>query len=179
QTTPPSQTTPDTGRPAAGATSTTEALPAFQPPGQERSQPAGEQAHLVAQGVRLGVHAGFDRVVLDLSGAPGVGWRAGYLSQPALAGSGLPVDLAGTAVLQITALGLAAPGSEVTAYQDGTVLTDGGPLQQVTEVLQGTPFEGQLQLFIGTTQQVPYRVWILSDHERLVIDLQHRLEPGG
>ena len=43
----------------------------------------------------------------------------------------------------------------------------------LVEVIRTTPFEGQLQLFVGMTGEPrPYRVFLLQDPLRLVVDVQ-------
>lgn len=138
-----------------------------------RQDPGGEAAQLMIDDLRLGLQEGYDRVVLDLSGTGEVGWIVQYAESPAMDGSGFPVDLAGDHVLQVVAQGMAYPEPGDTAYDPGSLLVDGGELLQVTEVLRGAPFEGQVQVFIGTREQAPFRVFRLAGPERLVIDLQH------
>lgn len=151
----------------------TDDLPDFAGPGEQQTQDAAGQAQLIVDDVRVGPHDGFDRTVLDLSGTGEVGWRAEYVTDPALEGSGAPVDLAGEFVLQVTVQGMAYPEAGDTAYEEGELLVDGGDLATVTEILRTVPFEGQLPVFIGTSAEAPFRVFRLSEPERLVIDVQH------
>ena len=53
----------------------------------------------------------------------------------------------------------------------GAMLISKDEIANVTEVLRGLPFEGHVQTYLGTTGEVPFRVFRLSDPERLVIDL--------
>ncbi|WP_109474311.1 AMIN-like domain-containing (lipo)protein [Ornithinimicrobium cavernae] len=157
----------------AGSEGAPDALPAFAAPTEVRAQDAAGPAALLVDDVRVGLQDGFDRVVLDLSGTGEVGWNVQYVPDPALDGSGFPVDLAGAAVLGVTAQGMAYPEPGDPAYDDGVVVVDGGELLAVTEVLRGPPFEGQVQVFVGTETEAPFRVFRLSGPERLVIDVQH------
>lgn len=179
---PPAATDPDLG---AGETASTpaettapggdpsDAVPGFAAPGELlRRAPTGA-VQLLLDDLRLGRHDGFDRVVLDLSGAGEVGWRAEYVAHPALDGSGMPVDLAGPAVLVVGAEGMAYPEPGDTRYDGGVQLVEGGELQTVTEVLRDTPFEGRLQVYVGVSDEAPFRVFRLDAPERLVIDIQH------
>lgn len=174
----PGTGTPTTVRPTiteespdtAGTEDSTGTLPGFADRPQE--QEAAGAAQLMVDGVRLGLQDGFDRVVLDLSGVGEVGWRVDYVDDPVLDGSGIPVDLAGDHVLQVSAVGMAYPEPGDTTY-DGLLLVDGGDLTGVTEVLRGVPFEGQVDVYVGTTDRTPFRVFRLGDPERLVIDVQH------
>lgn len=167
-------TTQDEPAGDAGATDEPSGLPEFEAADAVvRQDPGGEAAQLMIDDLRLGLQEGYDRVVLDLSGTGEVGWIVQYAESPAMDGSGFPVDLAGDHVLQVVAQGMAYPEPGDTAYDPGSLLVDGGELLQVSEVLRGAPFEGQVQVFIGTREQAPFRVFRLAGPERLVIDLQH------
>lgn len=167
-------TTQDEPAGEAGATDEPSGLPEFEPADAVvRQDPGGEATQLTIDDLRLGLQDDYDRVVLDLSGTGEVGWLVQYAEAPAMDGSGFPVDLAGDHVLQVVAQGMASPEPGDTAYDRGSLLVDGGELLQVTEVLRGAPFEGQVQVFIGTQEQTPFRVFRLAGPERLVIDLQH------
>lgn len=179
--TPPAVTTQSPGAtqavqptvPANTRTQHPDGLPAFTPPGDTVSQDADEGAQLLVTDVRTAVHDGDDRVVFDLSGAGEVGWRAQFVTDASLDGSGAPVDLAGEFILRVDLQGMAYPEAGDTAYQEGMLVVDGGGLATVTEILRAGPFEGQVPVFIGARDEVPFRVFRLSDPERLVIDLQH------
>lgn len=155
-----------TGGPSAGEQG-------YNDPGATATEEASPQAQLTIDGVRVGLHDDVDRVVLDLSGEGEIGWAAEYVTDPVLDGSGAAVDLAGPFVLQVTLQGVGYPEAGSTAYEGGPLVIDGGDLTTVTEVLRGVPFEGQLRVYVGTTEQVPYRVQRLEDPARLVLDLQH------
>lgn len=167
----PPETTEATADPTASSAGAT--LPGFTDPGERQTQDATGQAQLLIEEVRVGSHDGFDRVVLDLSGTGEAGWSARFVTEPVLDGSGAPVDLAGEFVLRVDVQGMAYPEPGDTAYEEGQLLVDGGDLSTVTEVLRTAPFEGQVPIFIGTSTEVPFRVFRISDPERLVIDLQH------
>lgn len=138
-----------------------------------RQDPGGEATQLTIDDLRLGLQEECDRVVLDLSGTGEVGWIVQYVEAPAIDGSGFPGDLAGNHILQVVVQGMGYPEPGDTAYDLGSLLVDGGELLQVTEVLRGAPFEGQVQVFIGTQEQALFRVFRLAGPERLVMDLQH------
>lgn len=173
-TTTPEVATQDEPAGEAGATDEPSALPDFEAiDATVRQDPGGEATALTIDDVRLGLQDGYDRVVLDLSGTGEVGWIVRYVEAAAMDGSGFPVDLAGEQVLLVTTQGMAYPQPGDPAYDPGLLLIDGGDLSQVTEVMRGAPFEGQVQVFIGTKEQAPFRVFRLAAPERLVIDIQH------
>ena len=63
--------------------------------------------------LRFGVHDGYDRLVLDLSGDGQPGWLAEYVDTPTGQGPGEVVDLAGDASLVITIQGMLLPTTSV------------------------------------------------------------------
>ena len=166
--------------PTSGGTSTDEPtadaqLPRFTDPGEEVTSPGwpGGGGELFAPTVRAGRHDGFDRVVLDLTGAGTPTWRATYADEPLRDGSGLPAGVAGDAVLQLVVTGMAYPEAGDPVYDGGDFWLDTHPLAAVVEVLRTPPFEGQLQLFVGMSGAPrPYRVFLLEDPARLVVDVR-------
>jgi hypothetical protein len=122
--------------------------------------------------VRAGRYAGFDRVVLEVAGAGLPGWDARYVAEARSAGSGFPVDVAGVAVLQVTLKGIGLPGDTgVRPYAGPDPLAaDGGVLREV--VLDGA-FEGQLGVFVGATAERPFRVYLLQNPTRVVLEVLH------
>lgn len=172
----PTETTPtatDTDPGEADGADLPGSLPAFVPPGDLLTQDPTGAVQLFADDVRVGLQDGYDRVVLDLSGTGQVGWWAAYTDAPALPGSGIPVDLAGPAILLVTAQGMAYPEPDNPVYDDGSLLVSAGGLQVVTEVLRDVPFEGGVSVYVGVREEAPFRVFRLSNPERLVIDIQH------
>lgn len=153
--------------------------PAFRDPAKEwvdEPWPAAGGGLFVPT-VRAGVHDGFDRIVLDITGTvepPGLGWRAAYTDTPTRDGSGLPVEIAGDSSLVLTVNGMAYPEPGDPVYDDGDFGLDTHRLGAVVEVIRATPFEGQLDVYLGITGEPrPYRTFLLQDPMRLVIDVQH------
>ncbi|MDO5740825.1 MAG: AMIN domain-containing protein [Ornithinimicrobium sp.] len=167
------ETGTETSADPAGTQDAPSDLPGFVAAAATAQQDPATDTQLIIDDVRLGLQDGYDRVVLDMSGTGQAGWIVKYVEAPGLDGSGDPVDLVGDFTLQISAQGMAYPEPGNTAYDPGFLMVDGGELQQVTQVLRAAPFEGQVQVFIGTQTQAPFRVFWLSEPERLVIDIQH------
>ena len=133
----------------------------------------GSGGDLLAPTVRAGLNDGFDRVVLDLTGTTTPTWLARYTDAPVRDGSGLPVLIAGDSVLELVVTGMAYPEPGDPVYDDGDFGLDTHRLDGVYEVIRTTPFEGQLQLFVGLQDGPrPYRVFLLQDPLRLVVDVQ-------
>jgi hypothetical protein len=141
----------------------------------DRVQAPDGPADLVVTDVRVGVHDGFDRVVIDLAGEGTVGWFTELGDVAFEDGSGTIVDVDGGAVLTLMLNAFAFPPE----LPDPSVRWDGGrvgaPSDAVvlTEVVDSVSFEAQHQLFIGLTERVPYRIVRLGDPQRVVIDLLH------
>lgn len=155
--------------------------PAFRAPDQawvDEPWPAAG-GDLLAPTVRAGRHDGFDRVVVGLTGTttpPWPGWRAAYTDAPTRDGSGLPAGVAGDSVLEVVLNGMAYPEPGDPVYDGGDFGLDTHALGGVVEVIRTTPFEGQLQVFVGLTGEPrPYRTFLLQDPMRLVIDIR---QPG-
>ena len=134
---------------------------------KEAGGPAGPDGPSVT-GVRSGHHDCFDRVVVDVAGAPGAGYRVEY-APVAQEGTGDPVPLRGAADLRVVVL---APSS--TLGTDPELVTTTGPT--VLQVASAGSFEGQTTLGVGVRARLPFRVFTLAgpgSGSRLVIDVAH------
>jgi hypothetical protein len=121
--------------------------------------------------VRVGRHDGFDRVVFEVGGTGAPGWDVRYVDTPASQGSGDPVDVEGSDVLQVTLTGVGYPydtGVDEFPVGDRVSAADS---QSVTEVVFDGTFEGQSVAFVGTTAQTPFRVYLLEDPVRVVVEV--------
>ncbi|MBO1751711.1 AMIN domain-containing protein [Actinotalea sp. BY-33] len=159
-----------------------EPLPDEDPAGDDAPFPANREpdtsemsddARLSPVDLRFGVHDGFDRLVLDLSGPGQPGWLGEYTDDPRLAGSGAPVELAGEASLQTHVRGVVYPTEEGAEEYAGPQRFRPGSAGVVQEVVYGAIYEGQLELYVGLTSEEPFRVFQLEDPTRLVIDVYH------
>lgn len=122
--------------------------------------------------LRYGVHDGFDRIVLDLSGNGTPGWRVEYVDQASGQASGEPVMLAGDADLVILVQGIIYPTEDGAEPYEGPSLIVPGSGGVVREIRYGSIFEGQLEIFVGLSSQEPFRAFALQSPTRLVIDVQ-------
>lgn len=166
---PPGPTPTGTAAPGTG-----DILPGFTGPALVTTSPGWPGGgDLFAPTVRAGRNDGFDRVVVDLTGTGTPTWRASYPQVAVRDGSGLPANVAGDAVLEVVITGMAYPEPGDPVYDAGDFGLDTHTLATVVEVIRTTPFEGQLQLFVGMTGEPrPYRVFLLPDPMRLVVDVQ-------
>lgn len=159
--------------PPSGATSTpTEDRGADPPPPftadtlPDHGDPDGDLVTLTD--IRTGVHAGYDRIVLDVGGSGRPGWDVRYVPVAQGQASGLDVEVAGTAVLEVMLSHTGYPDDTGVAFYDGPRrLATGGT--STTEVVLDSAFEGTTQLFVGTDGERPFRVRWLDG--RVVIDV--------
>lgn len=123
--------------------------------------------------LRFGVHDGYDRLVLDLSGDGEPGWLAEYVDTPTGQASGEVVDLEGDASLVITIQGMLLPTEPGAEPYTGpqTIAPSGDGV--IREVVFGALFEGTQEIFVGVASKEPFRVYLLANPTRLVLDVQH------
>ncbi|MCS5478099.1 AMIN domain-containing protein [Corynebacterium sp. YIM 101645] len=141
-------------------------------PDTSPKQQDAEAGLMKVTNVRVGRHADFDRVVLDLTGDGSPGWRADFNTDPRQDGSGFPVEFQGETSIELWLDNLEMPGDDYLPI--GTVNGAGGV---VTEVVAGTWFEGQSQFVIGLPGERPYSVQLIENPPRLVVDILH--QPGA
>jgi hypothetical protein len=134
---------------------------------KEAGGPGGEGAPTLTD-VRAGHHDCFDRLVVDVAGSPGVGYRVQYAAV-FTEGTGDPVPLRGAADLQVvlfTASSTLGNGSELVGTTGPTLL----------QVASAGSFEGQTTLGMGVRAHLPFRVFTLAgpgSGGRVVIDVAH------
>ncbi|WP_029253762.1 AMIN-like domain-containing (lipo)protein [Paraoerskovia marina] len=133
---------------------------------------ASGDAALTVTDIRVGVHDGYDRVVLDLGGTGTPGWRAEYVDSAVQDGSGVELDVEGEAILQVTVTGSAYPMDSGQEEYPGPDRVAAAGTAVLEEVRYDHIFEGQTQVFVGVDAEVPFRVFSLEDPTRVVIDLR-------
>jgi hypothetical protein len=130
-------------------------------------------ALLSATNLRFGVHDGYDRLVLDVSGDGDPGWRAEYVDTPTGQASGEPFDLDGNAFLTIYVQGMIYPGEPGSVPYEGPDAITPASGGVIREVVVGGVFEGTQQIVVGLDSEEPFRVYLLEDPTRIVLDVQH------
>lgn len=146
------------GSPAAAA-----ALPDFgSEPVQDTSSPQGSS---IAD-VRVGANDGFDRFVVEFVGDVGA-YFVDYVDQVTEDGSGAPVPVDGSALIQVT---LGGVPNEPLAPQE---TIDAGLTALVQVVGAGAGFEGTVSYGLGTVKADGFRVFTLKNPARLVVDIAH------
>lgn len=121
--------------------------------------------------VRIGHHDGFDRVVFEFGGAGTPGWDVRYAARPARQGSGEAVDLAGDATLQVTITGVGHPSDTGVEEYSGPRRLAVAATDVVTEVFFDGTFEGTTAALVGTEAERPFRVYLLPEPVRIVLEV--------
>ena len=146
--------------------------PSFPANTEPDTEDASGDAQVTVRDIRTGRQDGFDRVVFEVGGTGTPGWDVRYVEQASSQGSGDPVDVAGDAVLQVTITGAQIPDTTGVPEFDGPNPLSGSDTRTVTEVVYDHTFEGTAVAFVGTTAQVPFRVYSLSDPTRVVLEVR-------
>lgn len=125
-------------------------------------------------GIRQSRHDGFVRIVFDFVG-PAPHFRVGYVKGPLRQpGSGNPVDIAGSALLEIHMEPAAtvdfSTDDFIATYEGPTRINLGGPSTQGELLLVGE-FEGNLVWAVGTDKQVSFAAGTLTGPSRMVVDV--------
>jgi hypothetical protein len=129
-------------------------------------------------GARAGEHPCFDRFVVDFTGDVR-GFDVRYVPQVVQDGSGVPVDLRGSADLQVIAIANPYDSTGSVTYDpsnDGEAVNVVG-FDTFRQVAFVGGFEGQSTFGLGVRARLPFRTFILDgpgDGSRLVVDVAHR-----
>ena len=119
-------------------------------------------------GIRAAHHPTFDRVVFDFRGGLPSSRQVRYVDRLIGDASGLPVPIAGQAVLQVTF-------SLADAHDDAGRVTAPGrvafPLPNVMSVVRSGDFEAVLTHGIGLAKRQAFRVFTLQNPPRVVVDV--------
>jgi hypothetical protein len=122
--------------------------------------------------VRVGRHAAYDRVVLDISG-PAPGYRVGYVRRLVYDGSGAPVPLAGKAFLEIAATPAMAHTGDTGLNVFCCARLFKPNLPTVKGVALTGDFEGVVSVGLALDRRAGFRVLTLSNPTRIVVDVAH------
>lgn len=120
-------------------------------------------------GIRAAHHRGFDRVVFDFAGGLPKSRQVSYVSQLVADPSGLPVRIAGRAILQVRFDPATAhtPSGRVTA-PDRVAFA----LPNVMTAVKAGDFEAVTTYGIGLAKRQPFHVFTLKHPYRVVIDIR-------
>ncbi len=181
----PTTAAPTTAAPTTAAPTTT--VPSCDPswstaanvtagwPGAASSAPG----RALQQEVRIGTHPGYDRFVVEFeeTGRVPAGWSIGWISgTPLHDGSGEPVDIAGSAFLEVRFLGSAGWAiADPAEWYSGPQEFSGASIGAVNlvEAEMAGDYEGYVTWFVSADSQTPFNVFTLSGPPRLVVDICH------
>ncbi len=163
---------------AAGEASTSPpgSLPAPRPfPADTRPDtgPSGGPGPTSVSGVEVARHDGFDRIVFHFSGDGQPGWNVRYMQAAHSQGSGEPVEVAGSAVMEVTLTNVGYPGDVSGPRYKGPSRILPSGTEAIREIVNDNVYEGRHVFFVGTLRQLPFRVFRLGRPQRVVLDIQH------
>ena len=174
QPTPPSVTPTAVVTSTSRATATPTPIAAFQGSRSPVQKPGAAPPLQLLTNVQAGKHEDYDRLVFTFRDAV-PGYRVAYVQPPIVQdGSGLPVEVRGSAFLQVRME--PASGYDMAAnrpaYTGPKELTAG--FTALLEAQQTGDFEAVLSWVIGVPAQRDFRVLELSNPPRLVVDIGHK-----
>lgn len=167
------ETTTETAKPTAD-TRAAAAADSQMVPGGYSADPTdtftGTTSRLRTTDIRVGSHDGFDRVVFEYEGDGPPEFSAGYTDDVRQQTSGNPMEVPGAKALQIIVHGTSLDETPEAKYagKQNLNLASGS----IKSVVNGGSFEGVSQFFIGVDAQKPYKVTVLQNPTRLVVDVQ-------
>ena len=134
---------------------------------------ASADSFVTVTDIRTGLHDGHDRVVFEVDGTGAPGWDVRYVDEAAGQGSGSDIPVHGAAILQVTITGVGYPTDTGIEEFHGEEPLPGHGTEVVTEVVWDTTFEGTSVAFVGLTEELPFRVYLLEEPARVVLDIVH------
>lgn len=126
--------------------------------------------------VRTAHHPGFDRITFEFQGTRPA-HRIGYVSQLVEDGSGKPVDLAGSAAINVVFQGADAHRADGSPSVSPRRFKPGLP--SLEEVAQIGDFEAVVTYGLGVDHRVPFKVLELSNPSRVAIDISTASDSGA
>ncbi|MDY5153284.1 hypothetical protein SAMN05421878_11437 [Actinobaculum suis] len=148
--------------------------------GDSKSADAENTGEATAQikATRVAGHPGYDRVVVEYENAGKLGWFSSWVDEPFTDGKGDRIDMPGSKFLEVSVAGAQIPEvyfQEQTPDPDQPLPDIQAPDMGGAKVVQGVytewPFEGMHTIHIGVDKERPYRVQILDNPARVVIDV--------
>ncbi|HUQ34069.1 MAG TPA: hypothetical protein VM095_18250 [Pyrinomonadaceae bacterium] len=123
--------------------------------------------------VRFGKHSGFDRVVFEVDGDL-IGYYVDYGKPPFQAEAGeTSVKVRGKAFVEISLYPVSASDKSIAANEKRLAEQNKLKMPLIREAKPVEWFEGELRYVIGLKRQAPFRVHVLSNPTRLVVDFKH------
>jgi hypothetical protein len=134
---------------------------------------ASDDALLTVTDIRVGRHDGFDRVVFETDGTGTPGWHVEYVDAAQSQGSGDDIAIEGEAVLQVTITGVGYPFDTGVDEYSGNSRPAAADTEVVIETAYDGTFEGTSVGFVGVEEELPFRVYLLENPARVVVEVAH------
>lgn len=164
----------DTSSSAPGSDTRAASMDTEQTVGEYSTEPTekfgGSYGELRTTDIRIGSHPGFDRLVFEFTGQGDPQYHIGYNNDPRQLASGFPIDVPGGAKLEINIHGTSGDMSPDAKYVASKEL--GLASGNIVEVYNGGTFEADSQYIVGVKTERPYKVAVLHEPTRLVVDFQ-------
>jgi hypothetical protein len=121
--------------------------------------------------MRVGLNAGFDRLVLDFGADAVPGYRVEYAdSPPRQCGSGDPAQVAGERWLIVRLRSTQAhDAAGRPAFRDRQIAAT-TPVLREAEII--CDFEGEVEIALGVRTANPFRVLVVPTPNRLIVDVR-------
>lgn len=129
--------------------------------------PAAATTPPVLVDVRAAHHTGFDRVVFDFRGGLPASRHLEYVDQLTGDGSGLPVRIAGRAILSVSFEGVDAHDATGSTAPHRVAF----PLPNVMTAVQSGDFEGHVSYGLGLARRATVHSFTLTSPPRVVVDV--------
>lgn len=130
----------------------------------------GSYGKLRTTDIRVGSHDDFDRLVFEFTGQGDPQYHVGYNDDPRQQASGFPIGAPGNAKLEINIHGTAGDMAPDAKYAGMKEL--GLASGSILEVVNGGTFEADSQYVVGLDSRRPYKVTVLHEPTRLVVDFK-------
>lgn len=130
----------------------------------------GQHAKLRTTDIRVGTHENYDRLVFEFEGEGAPQYFAGYTGEPRQQTSGNPLTVPGNAFFELVVHGTSLDMSMDAKYAGKTDL--GLASGAIKDVVNGGTFEAASQYYVGLDNKRPYKVTLLQNPTRLVVDFQ-------
>jgi hypothetical protein len=123
--------------------------------------------------MRFGTHDGFDRVVLEVKGDL-IGYYVNYGKPPFQSEAGDEiVRVRGKAFVEISLYPVVSSDENIEANERFAVQQSKVRMPVIRQVRQVEWFEGEIRYVFGLNRRTPFRVQVLSNPTRLVVDFKH------
>lgn len=142
-------------------------------PSTRSREETGEPDTQFVHDVRVGSHDGFDRVVVEHSGRPSVGWRTAYVDD-ARAREALGLEEPGAAVLEVTIRNVTPPEELADEPQTWEAEPIDGPPGGVIEQVDAAVAGDDHVVVVGLPEELDYLVEYVDEAPgRLIVDIFH------